>query len=500
MKRRYMTIWFRHLLADRMSLRKPELKDKSFVFKSIIRNRVVVSAGNNNAQLQGISVGMPLADALAILPDLEVFQENPKQHERLLKALGEWCIRYTPAVAVDLPDGLILDISGCTHLWGGEAGYYKEIINRLRKLGYDVRGAIADTIGTARAIARYGNISPIIKCNQQRDALLPLNPAALQLENATLHKLNKLGLNTIGSFISMPRSVLRRRFGDNMLMKIAQALGNEEEQITPLHIPQPFEQRLPGLEPIKTATGIEIAIKKLLELLCKQLNAEGMGLRSATLKCYRIDGKIINTDIGTNMPNSNPGHLFKLFELKIAAIAPGMGIELFVMEATKVEELNPFQESLWQKEGGLKDSGLAELLDRLAGKLGTSVIHRYLPQARYWPERSVKSVASLNEKLEIAWRNDRPRPVQLLGAPEPIEVTAPIPDYPPMLFRYKGLTHKIKKADGPERIEREWWLDEGQHRDYYTVEDEAGKRYWLFRSGHYNGEKPSGWFIHGFFA
>ncbi|RYD79409.1 MAG: DNA polymerase Y family protein, partial [Sphingobacteriales bacterium] len=288
MTKRYMTIWFRHLLADRMTLRKPELKDKCFVFKGMVGNRVVVTAGNSNAQTQGIAIGMPLADALAILPDLEVFQEKNGQNEQLLKGLGEWCIRYTPIVAIDLPDGLILDISGCTHLWGGEAGYFKEIINRLKSLGYDVRGAIADTIGAVRAIARYGNISPIIKSKQQHEALLPLNPAALQLEQATLQKLNKLGLNTINSFISMPRSVLRRRFGEDILLKIARALGNEEEPIKPIQIPQPFEQRLPSIEPIRTATGIEIAIQKLLELLCKQLNAEGMGLRTATLKCYRV--------------------------------------------------------------------------------------------------------------------------------------------------------------------------------------------------------------------
>ncbi|RYD79395.1 MAG: DNA polymerase Y family protein [Sphingobacteriales bacterium] len=500
MEKRYMTIWFRYLLANRMTLRKPELKDKSFVFKSTVANRVVVSACNNNAQKQGIFIGMPLADAMAILPDLEVFQEIPKQNERLLKALGKWCIRYTPIVAVDLPCGLIFDISGCTHLWGGEAGYYKEIINRLRNLGYDVRGAIADTIGAARAVAHYGIISPIVKSKKQHEALLPLPPAALQLENITLQKLNKLGLNTINSFISMPRSVLRRRFGENMLQQIARALGDEEEHIKPIQVPQPYEQRLPSIEPIRTATGIEIAIKNLLELLCKQLSNDGMGLRAASLNCYRVDGKIISVNIGTNMPNSNPSHLFKLFELKIASIAPALGIELFIMEATKVEELNPVQEILWQKEGGLDEICLAELLDRLAGKLGNSVIHRYLPQARYWPERSIKAVNSFSEKLEIGWMNDRPRPVQLLNKPEAIEVTAPIPDYPPMLFRYKEQTHKIKKADGPERIEREWWLDEGQHRDYYTVEDESGKRYWLFRSGHYNGEKPSGWFIHGFFA
>jgi protein ImuB len=84
--------------------------------------------------------------------------------------------------------------------------------------------------------------------------------------------------------------------------------------------------------------------------------------------------------------------------------------------------------------------------------------------------------------------------------PEPVEVAAPIPDYPPMHFRHRGELHTIKKADGPERIEQEWWLSEGEHRDYYIVEDEAGSRYWLFRLGHYTGNKPHRWYLHGFFA
>ena len=91
------------------------------------------------------------------------------------------------------------------------------------------------------------------------------------------------------------------------------------------------------------------------------------------------------------------------------------------------------------------------------------------------------------------------RPLQLLAIPEKIEVTAPIPDYPPMLFRHKGKLHTIIKADGPERMEQEWWIAGGRHRDYYYVEDEEGKRYWLFRSGHYETDKHR-WFIHGFFA
>jgi protein ImuB len=231
------------------------------------------------------------------------------------------------------------------------------------------------------------------------------------------------------------------------------------------------------------------------------LQAEGKGLRVAILKCYRVDGQLIQAEIGTSRATHHTVHLFRLFELKISTIEPALGIELFTMEAPKVEDVSPEQEALWASEGcSLADVGLAELLDRLANKVGADSIHRYLPEEHHWPERSIRLARSLKEKPATAWRTDRPRPSMLLPRPEQIEVTAIIPDYPPMLFIYKGKTHHIKKADGPERIAREWWLDEGQHRDYYYVEDQDGKRYWLFRSGHYSGDQSKQWFIHGFFA
>ena len=157
------------------------------------------------------------------------------------------------------------------------------------------------------------------------------------------------------------------------------------------------------------------------------------------------------------------------------------------------------QEKLWSGKPGLADQGLAQLLDRLAGKIGPQAIRRYLPAAHYWPERSLRPAISLEEQAETYWQNTNPRPIEMLSRPEPVQVTAPIPGYPPMNFRYKDELHLVKKADGPERIEREWWLEKGEHRDYYILEDEKGRRYWVFRSGHCN-EQRSEWFLHGFFA
>jgi protein ImuB len=498
MPKRFVTIWFRTLKTDWFTLRRPELRQLPFVLASPDHGRMIITATNTLAQAQGIVTGMVVADARAIIHSLQVIDDKPELPDKLLHRIAEWCIRYTPAVAVDLPDGLILDVTGCAHLWGGERAYLKNIITRLKGLGFNVRAAIADTIGAAWAIARFGQESPIVESEQQRAAILSLPPAALRLESDMIIKLEKLGLCQVSSFISMPRSALSRRFGQQIIRRLDQALGNEEEVMQPVQPIVPYQERLPCLEPIVTATGIEIALQRLLEIMCHRLQQKQKGLRTAIFKCYRTDGKIETIAIGTNRPSHNIRHLFKLFEIKIGTIEPALGIELFILEAPKVEEAQPAQENLWKSSRGLDDEGLCELLDRLAGKVGPDRIHRYIPDEHYWPERSVKLATALNEKSMTTWKTDKPRPVQLLSKPEKIEVTAPIPDYPPMNFRYKGKLHKIIKADGPERIEQEWWLQQGQHRDYYYVEDEEGRRYWLFRSGHYS-DKTYQWFIHGFF-
>ena len=500
MQERFVSIWFRHLLTDWLMLRRAELREIPFVVAAPVNRRVIITATNALAEAQGITTGMAAADAKAIVPALEVIDETPGQAAKLLNALGEWCIRYTPVISVDLPDGLILNVSGCAHLWGGERAYLGAIIKVLRSKGYDARGAMADTAGAAWAVARFGRQKPIIEPGGQADALFNLSPAALRLEPVILERFQKLGFYTIKSFFGIGRSVLRRRFGEAFLLRLNQALGNEDEPLTLLQPVEPYQERLPCLEPICTATGIEIAIRQLLENLCRRLEGEGKGLRTAVLKCYRVDGEVVTAGIGTNRASHHVNHLFKLFELKIASIEPALGIELFTLDAPKTEDVLPEQEALWAPEGcGLDDINLAELLDRLSNKIGAASIHRYLPQEHHWPERSVKPAIFLQEKKTTAWRTDRPRPSLLLPRPERIEVTSLIPDNPPMLFIYKSLIHYVKKADGPERIEREWWLESGEHRDYYYVEDQEGKRYWLFRSGHYSSE-TSEWFIHGFFA
>lgn len=498
MQKRFVSIWFRHLLTDWFTRRRPELKDVPFVFAAPERGRMIVKAVNAVAAANGIYTGMVVADSRAILPAVQVFDDQQGKDITLLSALAEWCIRYTPIAAIYPPDGLILDATGCPHLWGGEQPYLKDLVTRLAAFGYQVRPGMADTVGCAWAIARYGRVKLIIEPGCQVEALQHLPPVALRLDSGITDKLEKLGLTEIGSFMNMPRSALRRRFGETLLLRLDQALGQGIEYVQPVKPIEPYQERLPSLEPIRTAPGIEHALHELLDKLCKRLSAEEKGLRKVVFKCYRIDGNIQSIDIGTARPSRNATHLFKLFEIKIGQIRPALGIELFVLEAPVVEALSSNQEAIWNFSYN-REMEIAELLDRIAVKVGMNTIHRYLPDEHHWPERSFKLATSLQEEATTTWQDELPRPVHLLPNPELIEVTVAMPDYPPMLFKYKGNLHRVQKADGPERIEQEWWIEQGLYRDYYCVEDDKGERYWLFRLGHYQNSDPK-WFIHGFFA
>lgn len=499
MQRRYLSVWFKYLLPDHLAVSRPELKEFPLVITVQERGRQLVKYCNVPASKAGIRAGMTLADARALVSDIipEDYQEGGEQ--LLLKELGEWCIRFSPIVAIDGNDGLLIDLTGCSHLWKGEVPYLRDLLDRLMAKGYQVRGAIADTIGAAWAIARFGKEKAIIPAGEQYRFLLSLPPAALRLESTLVLRLHKLGMYRIENFIDLPRSVLRRRFGEGLLLAMEQALGQTREFINPISIPEPYTERLPCLEPIRTAKGIELAISKLLEGLCLRLHRESMGLRQVLLKCYRVDGRVITVSMGTHKPSHHIGHLQKLLGMRIAHIEPKLGIELFILEASGIEPVELSQQAIWASSSAADELLVTELLDRITLRAGKDAVQRFLPQEHYWPERSVKVAANLDEQPAITWPVGKLRPTHLLACPEPVSVTAPIPDYPPILFIYKGEKHIIKKADGPERIEREWWIEDGEHRDYYTVEDEAGRRYWLFRSGYYHSRQNQ-WFLHGFFA
>jgi protein ImuB len=499
MEKRYVCIWFPHLVTDVFSVRKPALKQIPFVVSAPAHGRMLVYASNALAEKNGVYAGMSLADARAFCPGLEKADHSLGIEEKLLRRIAEWCIRFTPAAAVDGIDGVVLDATGCTHLWGGDVSYVEDIVQRLHAKGFTARAAIADTRGAAWAAARFGS-NHIIGVGEEVNALMPLPPEALRIDAETAARLHKLGLKQIKDVLGIPRTALRRRFGNELVVRLQQAFGNAPESFEPVSAAAEFAERLPCMDAIMRIEGIEIALQRTMEALCVRVRNAGKGIRTVSFTCYKTDHTITQVSVSMNTPTTNVQHLLKLFALKLAQLAPEPGIELFVLEATKAEEHSAAQEAIWKQSSGFHNKIFTELIDKLTIQFGAGAVHRYVPSEHYWPERSYAKAKTLLEEITTTWDTNKRRPILLLPMPERIEVTAPVPDYPPMMFRYKNKLHKIIKADGPERIEQEWWLQTGQHRDYYIVEDDAGCRYWLFRSGHYDAQRTWSWWIHGVFG
>ena len=449
---------------------------------------------------------MTLADARALLPGLAVARADPHGDARALAALAGWCIRFTPFVALDGADGLILDVTGCARLFGGEAALVARVARDVRRLGFTARAALADTPGAAWAAARF-----LPEAGSERGALAPpggaeamlapLPVAALRLTPDAAFALDRLGLRRVGDLLHLPRAPLAARFGAAVGRRLDQALGREAEAITPHRPAAPYLVRRIFTEPLIDHAGVADAVAGLLAELCARLEAEGRGLSRLELSLFRVDGARRPVTIGAARPTRDAAHLMRLIAVHLDGFDLGFGVEAMAMAAPGGEPLAAAQVPLMPGERD-QAGDLAALVDRLANRLGAMGVVRLVPRASHAPERAVAAVPAMAPPVGRPWRTEVKRPVRLFPRPERIEVVAMVPDAPPVLFRWRGRAHRVARAEGPERLAAEWWreCDARDFRDYYRVEDEDGGRYWLYRHGPFDARGAARWYLHGIFA
>lgn len=477
---------------------------------TVIRDgpRRVIAAVDRNARALGLVPGLPLTQATARVPDLVVLPAEPLADLAGLSELAAWCVRrYTPIAAADPPDGLWLDITGCDHLHGGEANLLDDLAQRLAGAGIAARLAVADTPGAAHALARYGRrpitVAPM---GETIAALTPLPIAGLRLEPETLDGLRRLGFERIGALLETPRAPLLTRFGTALGRRLDQATGRLAEAIEPERPKDMIAARRVFAEPIATAEAIAETLSALVIDICGALEAQGQGARRLDLVCLRVDNSRQAIRIGTAKPVRDPGHLTRLLRDKIETIDPGFGIDGMSLSVPLAEPLVLHQRvglGLEAEEGATAD--LAPLIDVIGNRLGAGKIYRAACVESDLPERMVTRVAPLSPPRRASWPEGLLYPSRLLAPPEPVEVMALLPDHPPAQFVWRRDRHLVRRADGPQRIFGEWWRDDAETwavRDYFQVEDESGRRFWLFRAG--DAVDPATgnlrWYLHGLFA
>lgn len=469
------------------------------------RNRRVVTAADAAAQALGLHVGTPVTKAQALVPGLVIEPADPQADAESLERLALWVLqRIAPIVAVDGPDGIVIDSTGADHLHGGEAAMLDALVGRLTFSGITARAAVADTWGAAHALARYAADPSLIAASGTVEASLsPLPLEALRLPHSISAGLRDLGFACIGDLIGQPRAPLTRRFGPELCRRLDQALGETVEPITPIRPDDMIEARRSFAEPIAAAETIARYIGKLVATLCTMLEERGFGARRLDLLCHRIDNRIETVRIGLARPVRDPKRLTRLLCDKIETIDPGLGIEVMSLAATIAEPLTEKQVASSLTEAAEPD--LSGLIDTLANRVGARAVYRFAPVASDVPERSVCRIPALAEDTGAGWPDHWPRPSRLLPRPEPIETMALLPDHPPNWISWRGIRRRVRRADGPERIFGEWWKRDAELaavRDYFRIEDEAGERFWIFRAG--DGEDAATgshrWFLHGVFG
>lgn len=467
--------------------------------------RRIVTALDANAQSLGVAIGMAVAKAQALIPGLVLVDADPAADLAGLDRLALWALqRISPVVAPDPPDGLVIDTTGADHLHGGEEVMLTAIVKRFAASGVEARAAIADTWGAAHAAARFlGRQSVVIPAGKGPAMLRPLPLTALRLDGETVTGLRTLGFETVGDLMDQLRAPLALRFGPEIGRRLDQALGLVAEPVDPIRMPDLVEVRRVFGEPIGAAETIACYTGKLVDALCLELEARGLGARRLDLLFHRVDSTMQFIRVGMAQPVRDPKRLTRLLTDKIETIDPGFGIEIMVLIAIETEPLRDRQTISSLVEAAEPD--VSDLVDVLANRVGGNRLYRFTPVQSDVPERSVARVAPLSPETGATWEGDWPRPPRLLARPEPVETMALLPDHPPVWFTWRGIRRRVRRADGPERIRGEWWKRDAEMttvRDYFRVEDDAGERYWLFRSG--DGEhEDSGsqrWFLHGIFA
>jgi protein ImuB len=465
-------------------------------------SRRLVAAADEAALAVGLRPGQTIAHAQASVPGLAVIEADPEADLAALGELARWSLRYSPIVQADPPDGVLIDIEGSSHLFGGERGLLRDLLRRVRRAGLSAHAALADTPGAAWALARFGG-GGIIPTGEAATAVAALPVAALRLEAETCRALALLGVEQVGQLSALPRAQLTRRFGRALLARYERVAGLAPDPLTPIvprELPR-IAQAFP--EPLGHLDGLTAALGELAARLCRELERRGEGLRLLDTILRRVDGQPIALRVGASLPTRDPAHCVRLVGERLATIDPGFGIDEMALVAARVEPLRERQaEAIAIRDAEPRDAAtLATLVDRLGVRLGQERVFRAAPVESRVPERSVKRIPALAPATGGSWPEALPRPSRIIDPPEEVQAMALLPDYPPRSFVWRRVHYRVASADGPERVHGEWWVSDAETaelRDYYRVEDEKGRRFWLFR----NAPMPEGtrWWLHGRFV
>ena len=449
---------------------------------------------------------MSLADARAIRPDLVAREADGSSDAKLLDEIAAWCERFTPVVVLDPPHGLILDVTGCAHLFGGAVALVSDVERRIQAQGLSVRIALAPTPGAAWAFSRIGKVR-LVDESELQEALALLPVLALRLKPEASVLLHRLGLKTMGQIMHAPRQPFAARAGQHALLRLDQALGRAPEALTPRRPPPPLFALKCLVEPVLTMEAILIVTEALCADLCAQLSERGSGARLLRLCLFGVDNRVRTVQLGLSRAEGDPVIMLRLLRERLGvspeALDAEFGFDAARLDAVEITPIILRPVDLAPKAGRDKEAE-ARLIDRLTARLGPARIGRPRLHQVHAPERAngwIAPDAKPDEPAALMQDGVMRRPLRLFPRAHLVEAMASMPDGPPVRFRWRRVLHEVARAEGPERIMPDWLrAPNARPRDYYRVEDKDGHRFWLYREDYHDRQEAPRWYLHGLFA
>lgn len=470
---------------------------------------------NQAAANAGLYPGLSLVHARSLCAGIGTAQQDENADKAYLQYLARNGERFTPLVAYSMPYGLMLDVTGCDHLFNGPAAMLEKVTSHYQRLGLETLSALSTTSAAARAFARFG-VNRFVPDNELVYELDRLKLPALEALPTSQIGLRRAGFSNLRAVRHISHKALAARFGEVLPARLDALYGKRNEPLS-------FINPLPSLYlPLRLQEPVidQITVTKQFAILAKEFfnHLKKLGLGSLVLKVglFRVDGHIDSLTIETSRPLSDPAIFQRLLEERLQSLATpldaGYGFDTLTLTASRSAPLNPIQTEFIENNNSQTEIG--QLVDRLSTRLGADHIlvaqteESHIPESaafwgiaqKYKPQTTAFKALSAQLAAHgfVPLRTNPPeRPLRLFCPPQPIDVIAALPDDPPASFRWRRVIHKIRLAEGPERISAEWWKNAGGDRDYYRVEDENGHRFWIFRHGEYPKIK---WFLHGLFV
>lgn len=490
---RILSIWLPRLPLDRVIRQCDPRLSGPFAITTEERNAWRIAHTNAKALQTGVSVGQALADARAICPDLLTEPSDPTREALLLRALWRWADCLSPRVTPDPPDGLLLDISGCAHLFGGEQAMGEHTRTSLGDLTICSRVGIADTKGAARALARFGATDvSIATSGDTAAALAGLPVAALGLSHKMTSELSRAGLTTIAHLQEQKSSGLARRYGLELTQALGTATGFTPDPVTPKSADPVYAARMTLPEPIGFLNDLENVLERLSAQVCRRLEADQRGARQFHLTVRCVDTGDHHRTIGFARPCSEPSAIQRQFAHPLSKLEIAYGADWFRLSASGIEPVRFKQLAIGEESQQAANRML--LIETLGNRIGFDHVRIFEPANAHVPEHEFAQVEAVG--ADPSWaKAPRIRPIRLFKPPEFAQVETA--GRPPKAFKWRRMRFQTHLAEGPERITPRWYCDEDlRTRDYWRVQTEQGRRLWLLS---YPGDDAHTWYVAGEF-